>query len=80
MVKIKTGIYTEKEIQEEEEKNELRVIGDEEYFSVKNIMEWLPVKATTIKKYLRSGKIKGRKIGRTWFVSRANFYNYLGGK
>lgn len=80
MVKIKTGWFTQKQVDEEEKKNELRVIEDEEYFSVKNIMEWLPVSATTIKKYLRSGKIKGRKIGRTWFVSRANFYNYLGGK
>jgi len=80
MVKIKTGIYTEKEIQEYDNKQALRVIGKEEYFSVKNIMEWLPVKATTIKKYLQQGRIHGRKIGKTWYVSKENFYNYLEGK
>jgi len=80
MVKIKTGIYTEEEIQEYDNKQALRVIGKEEYFSVKNIMEWLPIKATTIKKYLQQGRIRGRKIGKTWYVSKENFYNYLEGK
>lgn len=77
MVKIKTVFFTRKEIEAEEKKNELRVFGGIEYFTVKDIMEWLPLKATTVKKYLQQGRIQGRKIGKTWFVSRSNFYKYL---
>ena len=80
MVKIKTVFYSGKEIQEYDNKQALRVIQGEEYFSVKNIMEWLPIKATTVKKYLQQGRIKGRKVGRKWYVSKTNFYNYLEGK
>ena len=50
------------------------------YFTVKDIMEWLPIEANTITKHLRNGKIKGRKIDKEWFVTRENFYRFLGGK
>ena len=80
MVKIKTVFFSEKEIKEYDNKQALRVIQGEEYFSVKNIMEWLPIKATTVKKYLQQGRIQGRKVGGKWYVSRRNFYNYLEGK
>jgi len=50
------------------------------YFTVKDMVKWLPVKASTIDKYLRSGKIKGRKFGKKWYVTRENFYRFLEGK
>ncbi|MBA7546313.1 hypothetical protein ES705_38701 [subsurface metagenome] len=77
---MKIKLITLKEIEEEEEKGRLITIGHEEYFSVKDIMKWIPWSATTIKKYIRSGKIRGRKISEKWFVSREDLYRYLGGK
>ncbi|GAJ12064.1 unnamed protein product, partial [marine sediment metagenome] len=50
------------------------------YLTVKDLMEWLPVKATTVKGYLRNGKIQGRKIDQKWYVTRENFYRFLEGK
>ncbi|MBA7580847.1 hypothetical protein ES708_22742 [subsurface metagenome] len=71
---------TEKEIEEEEEKERLLTIGNKEYFSVKDIMKWLPGSATTMKKYIRTGRIRGKKISGKWFVSREDLYIFLGGK
>ena len=77
---MKIKLVTLKEIEEEEEKGRLIKIENEEYFSVKDIMKWLPWSATTIKKYIRTGKIRGRKIKEKWFVSRADLYRFLGEK
>ena len=79
-IKMVVVFKTEKEMKEEEEKELLLTIGNKEYFSVKDIMKWLPWSATTIKKYIRIGRIGGKKIRGIWFVSREELYNFLGGK
>jgi hypothetical protein len=54
--------------------------NNEELLSVKELEQWLPWKAANIRRILRSGKIKGRKIYTEWYVSRKNLYRFLGGK
>ena len=77
---MKTVFMTQKQMEEEEENNRLSARFGIEYFTVKEIMEWIPIKASSLCKYLRKGRIKGRKIGKKWYVTREEFYNYLGGK
>lgn len=78
--KMKTGIFTQKEKEEEEKDHMISIRYGEEFFTVKDIMKWLPYKAGTICKYLEKGKINGRKIGKKWYVTRQDFYKYLEGK
>ncbi|MBA7538582.1 hypothetical protein ES705_30859 [subsurface metagenome] len=80
MIIIKARIFTKKEIEEEEEKGLLLKILNEEYFGVKELEQWLPWKADNIRRFIRTGKIKGRKIKRKWFVSREDLYRFLRGK
>ena len=54
--------------------------NNEELLSVKELEQWLPWKAANIRKLLRSGIIKGRKIYTEWYISRKNLYNFLSGK
>ncbi|MBA7581996.1 DNA-binding protein [Candidatus Atribacteria bacterium 1244-E10-H5-B2] len=54
--------------------------NNEELLSVKELEQWLPWKAANIRKLLRSGKIKGRKIYTEWYISRENLYKFLSGK
>ncbi|MBA7536422.1 hypothetical protein ES705_28686 [subsurface metagenome] len=54
--------------------------NNEEFLSVRELVNWLPWKDANIRKLLRSGKIKGRKIYTKWYVSRKNLYRFLGGK
>ncbi|MBA7552847.1 hypothetical protein ES705_45423 [subsurface metagenome] len=54
--------------------------NNEELLSVKELEQWLPWKAANIRKLLRSGKIKGRKIYTEWYISRKNLYKFLSGK
>ena len=77
---MKTGIFTQKQMEEEEENDRLSARFGIEYFTVKEIMEWIPIKESQLCKKLRKGKIKGRKIGKKWYVTRQEFYNYLEGK
>ncbi|MBA7530427.1 hypothetical protein ES705_22634 [subsurface metagenome] len=77
---MKIKLVTLKEIEEEEEKESVLRIKNEDYFSVKKLEQWLAGKAWNIRKYIRSGKVRGRKIKGKWFVSRKDFYRFLEGK
>lgn len=77
---MKTKIFTQKEKEEEEEEYMLSLRYGTVYFTVKDMEKWLPIKAWTIDRYLRNGKIKGRKIGKKWYVTRQEFYKFLEGK
>ena len=52
--------------------------NNEEFLSVRELVDWLPWKDANIRKLIRSGKIKGRKIHTKWYVSRKNLYRFLG--
>lgn len=45
--------------------------ADREAFKSEEVAEMLGISAFTVRKWLRDGRIKGRKIGRTWFVPKA---------
>ena len=51
-----------------------------EYFDVRELARWLPWEKANIRKLLRSGKIKGRKVKKEWYVSRENLYRFLRGE
>jgi len=78
--KMQIAFRTKEEVEEEKKENAGIWIKGVEYFDVKKLEKWLPWKRWNIRRYIRSGKIRGRKIKRVWFVSREELYNFLGGK
>jgi len=44
-------------------------IGDMELYSVEELAEKLGLAERTVRKLLREGTIKGRKLGKRWYVS-----------
>jgi len=53
--------------------------SDKKLFSVKELNEILPITPLTIREYIRKGKIRGRKIGKSWFVSKEDLEVFLEG-
>ncbi len=76
---MKIKLITKKEIEVEEKKYSGVMIEGKEYLDVKGLEEWLPWKADNIRRFIRTGKIKGRKIKRKWYVTREDLYSFLGG-
>jgi len=50
------------------------------YLGMKELEEWLPWKAWTIRKFIRTGRIKGKKIKGNWLVRMKDLYKFLGRK
>jgi len=53
--------------------------NDKELYSVRELEKILPITPLTIRAYIRRGKIKGRKVGVNWYVSKENLEAFLGG-
>ena len=53
-------------------------IGDLELYDVEELAELLGIQAKTIRKLLREGRIRGRKLARRWYVSAASIEEYFG--
>jgi excisionase family DNA binding protein len=58
----------------------------EKYYSTEDIAEILGFKEKTVREWLRTGKLKGKKVGRLWRVKESdleefinNTENYLAG-
>lgn len=49
-------------------------------YTLEELEEILGVTYRTLLSYLRTGKLKGVKIGRKWHVSEENLKNFLNGK
>ena len=49
----------------------------QEFFTVTELMEIFPVGRFAITLYLRTGKLKGVKIGRLWYVPRVEVDRFL---
>lgn len=47
------------------------------YYSVPEIAEKLKLHLVTVRKYITSGRIPAKKIGRSYFVSEMDFFNYM---
>lgn len=52
-------------------------IGDLTLYTVEELEELLQVKARTIREYLKSGKLKGRKFAREWHVTEQQLREYF---
>lgn len=54
-----------------------KIIGDIKLFTVEELSELLEVQETTIRKYLRDGRLRGRKLARRWYVSEDSLAEYF---
>jgi excisionase family DNA binding protein len=48
------------------------------YMTVDEISEKLKMHPKTIRRYIRDGKIKGRKIGKSWYISYEEYLKFTG--
>ncbi len=46
-------------------------------YNVKDLADVLGIAEGTVRKYFREGKIKGRKLARSWYVTEENLKQYL---
>ncbi len=49
-------------------------------YSIRDLEKILPITPLTIRKYIREGKIKGRKIGKNWYVIKEDLELFLKGR
>jgi hypothetical protein len=54
-------------------------IKGEEYYLVTDLADILPIEVDTIRMYLRTGRIRGKKIGILWYVSSRDLRRFLDG-
>ncbi len=52
-------------------------VGDMKLYEVEELAEMLGVGAPTIRRYLREGQLKGRKLAKRWYVSEENLKEYF---
>jgi excisionase family DNA binding protein len=57
----------------------VKQIGDIKLYSVKDLNRDLGINERTIRRWLREGVIKGRKIGKEWYITEDNLRRYLSG-
>jgi DNA-binding transcriptional MerR regulator len=54
-------------------------IGDMILYSVLEVSKMSDITPTTLRKYLKEGKLKGQKIGNRYFISEKNIKTFFGG-
>ena len=52
-------------------------VGDMKLYAVEEVAEMLNVGEPTIRRYLRQGKLKGKKLAKRWYVSEENLKDYF---
>jgi len=52
-------------------------IGQITLYEVKDLSEILDIQEITIRKYLRAGKLKGRKLAKRWYVSEESLQDFF---
>lgn len=52
-------------------------VGDMKLYDVEEVAEMLSVGEPTIRRYLRQGKLKGKKLAKRWYVSEDNLKDYF---
>jgi len=52
-------------------------LGDMKLYDVEEVAEILSVGEPTIRRYLRQGKLKGKKLAKRWYVSEENLKDYF---
>jgi excisionase family DNA binding protein len=54
--------------------------GAVELLTVEDITSRLNVSDQTLRRYIREGKLKARKVGRQYYITKENFIKYLNGE
>ena len=52
-------------------------IGELKLYSLQELSEKLGVTKVTLRTYLKNGKMKGQKMGTTWYVSEESLREYF---
>lgn len=52
-------------------------VGDMKLYDVEELAEMLDVGLPTIRRYLRQGKLKGKKLAKRWYVSEESLKDYF---
>lgn len=52
-------------------------VGDMKLYDVEEVAEMLSVGEPTIRRYLRQGKLKGKKLAKRWYVSEESLKDYF---
>lgn len=53
------------------------LIRGEKYYLVKDLVKILPLTKNTIRKYIRLGRIRGKKLGKLFYVSNTDLRGFL---
>jgi len=49
----------------------------EKYYSTEDVAEILGFKEKTVREWLRTGKLKGKKVGRLWRVKESDLEDFI---
>ena len=52
-------------------------VGDMKLYAVEEVAEMLSVGEPTIRRYLRQGRLKGKKLAKRWYVSEESIKEYF---
>ena len=52
-------------------------VGDMKLYAVEEVAEMLSVGEPTIRRYLRQGRLKGKKLAKRWYVSEESLKDYF---
>ena len=52
-------------------------VGDMKLYDVEELAGMLSVGLPTIRRYLREGRLKGKKLAKRWYVSEENLKDYF---
>lgn len=58
----------------------MKEVGGITLYTTKDIAEQMGVSELTVRAWFREGKIRGRKIGRTWTTTQENLRAFLAGE
>lgn len=53
---------------------------DERFYTIKEVAELLKVSDGAVRKWLKSGKLKGIKLGRIWRIKKSDLEEFLNEK
>lgn len=55
-------------------------INKQEFYTVEDLVRILPLTETSIRDYIKTGRIKGVKIGNKYYIPKENIQKFLNGE
>lgn len=52
-------------------------VGDMKLYDVEELSEMLSIQPVTVRKYLREGKIRAKKLAKRWYVTEESLKEYF---